>query len=46
MFFLDINIICEQGKFATSGYLKPTFSGLYTHFDSFSPSAIQNYHDS
>ena len=35
--FLDINVIREQGKFITSIYQKPTFSGVYTHFDSFIP---------
>ena len=35
--FLDVNVIREQGKFVTSVYRKPTFSGVYTHFDSFLP---------
>ena len=35
--FLDVNVIREQGKFTTSVYRKPTFSGLYTDFDSFLP---------
>ena len=35
--FLDVNVIREQGKFITSVYRKPTFSGVYTHFDSFIP---------
>ena len=35
--FLDVNVIREQGKFILSAYRKPTFSGVYTHFDSFSP---------
>ena len=38
MFFLDINIICDQGKFTTSIYCQPTLSGIYTYFDSFFPS--------
>ena len=29
------NVIREQGKFVTSVYWKPTFSDVYTHFDSF-----------
>ena len=29
--FLDVNVIREQGKFITSVYQKPTFSGVYTH---------------
>ena len=33
--FLDINIIREKDKFTTSVIHKPTFSGIYTHFDSF-----------
>ena len=35
--FLDVNIICEQGKVVTSIYRKPTFSGVCTRFDSFLP---------
>ena len=35
--FLDINVFHEQGKFITSAYRKPTFTGVYTHFDSFIP---------
>ena len=39
MSFLDLNIIREKGKFTTSVYRKPTFSGIYTNFDSFLPSS-------
>ena len=39
MSFLDVNIICEKDKFTTSVHRKPTFSGIYTHFDSFLPSS-------
>ena len=39
MSFLDVNIIREQGEFTTSVYRKPTFSGIYTNFDSFLPSS-------
>ena len=35
MSFFDVNVICEQGKFTTSVYRKPTFSGNCTHFNSF-----------
>ena len=35
--FLDVNVIREQGEFITSVYRKPTFSGVYTQFDSFLP---------
>ena len=38
MFFLDVNIIHDQGKFTTSVYRKPSFSGIDTHFDGFLPS--------
>ena len=38
MSFLDIAIIHEDKTFTTSAYCKPTFSGIYTHFDSFLPS--------
>ena len=33
--FLDIQIIRENKTSTTSVYRKPTFSGVYTHFDSF-----------
>ena len=39
MSFLDVNIIREKDNFTTSVYRKPTFSGIYTHFDSFLPSS-------
>ena len=39
MSFLDVNIISEKDKFTTSVYRKPTFSGIYIHFDSFLPSS-------
>ena len=35
--FLDIQIIREDKRFITSVYRKSTFSGVYTHFDSFLP---------
>ena len=35
MSVLDIAIICEDKTFTTSVYRKPTFSGVYTQFDSF-----------
>ena len=41
MSFLDIAIICEDKTFTTSVYRKPTFSGVYTHFDSFLPSTYK-----
>ena len=37
----DVNIIHEHGRFTTSVYRKPTFSGIYTHFDSFLPSTYK-----
>ena len=30
--FLNVKIICEQGKFATTIYRNPTFSGVYSNF--------------
>ena len=39
MSFLDVNLIREKDKFTTSVYRKPTFSEIYTHFDSFLPSS-------
>ena len=35
---LDVKISREKGKFLTTVYRKPTFSGVYTHFESFLPS--------
>ena len=35
--FLDVNIFCENDKFATNVYRKKTFSGVYTNFKSFIP---------
>ena len=35
MSFLDVEISRENGKFVTAVYLKPDFSGFYTHFESF-----------
>ena len=37
MSFLDIKIIRELNSFSTSVYRKPTFSGVFTNFDSFFP---------
>ena len=36
--FLDIEISRENGKFVTTVYRKPTFSGVCTHFERFLPS--------
>ena len=38
MYFLDVEIIPDDKALATFMYHKPTFSGVYTHFDSFLPS--------
>ena len=38
MSFRDVYIVREQSKFTTSAYHKTTFSGIYTHFNSFLPS--------
>ena len=35
--FLDITITRENNKFVTSVYCKPTFSGIFTNFESFIP---------
>ena len=35
--FLDITITSENNKFVTSVYHKPTFSGVFTNFESFIP---------
>ena len=36
--FLNVQLIHEDKLFTTSFYCKPTFSGVYTHFDRFFPS--------
>ena len=41
--FLDVNVIRHNSTFVTSVYRKPTFSGVYTNYDSFIP---QNYKSS
>ena len=41
MSFLDIEINRGDKIFTTSVYRKPTFSGVYTHFDSFLPSTYK-----
>ena len=38
--FLDVEIIRKQEKFTTTIYRKPTFSGVYSNFESFLPSVI------
>ena len=35
--FLDVKITRDNGSFTTSVFHKPTFTGLYTNFDSFIP---------
>ena len=37
--FLDVDITRSKGKFSTSVYRKPTFTGLFTNFHSFIPLA-------
>ena len=39
--FLDVEVSREGNKFATAVYRKPTFSGVYTHFDSFLPTTYK-----
>ena len=41
MSFPDIAIIRGDKTFTSSVYRKPTFSGVYTHFDSFLPSTYK-----
>ena len=38
MSFLDVEISRVNGKLVTTIYHKPSFSGVYTHFESFVPS--------
>ena len=35
--FLDVKVIREDNVFTTSVYRKPSFSGVYTHFDCYMP---------
>ena len=35
--FLDVKIFRENNKFTTNVYRKPTFSGIFTNFESFIP---------
>ena len=35
--FLDVKVIREDNVFTTSVYRKPSFSGVYTQFDSYTP---------
>ena len=39
--FLDVLITRDGGSFLTSVYRKPTFSGLYSHYESFMPSSYK-----
>ena len=39
--FLDEEVSREGNKFATTVCRKPTFSGVYAHFDSFLPTAYK-----
>ena len=41
LFFLDAELSQKQGKFVTTVYRKPNFSGVFTHFDSFLPTAYK-----
>ena len=45
LLFLDVEVSRQQGKFVTTVYRKPTFSGVYTHFDSFFARCIQSWYD-
>ena len=40
--FLDVKICRENDRFTTSIYRKPTFSGVFTHFDSFIPTSYKH----
>ena len=41
--FLDIKISHENNKFVTSVYRKPTFSGVFTNFESFIPDIYKRW---
>ena len=40
--FLAVKICRENDRFTTSIYRKPTFSGVFTHFDSFIPASYRH----
>ena len=40
--FLEAEASQKQNKFVTTVYRKPTFRSVYTHFDSFLPTAYKN----
>ena len=42
--FLDVKIRCKNGKFVTSIYRKPTFSGGFTIYESFIPTYQRDTH--
>ena len=35
LLFLDVKMCGKNGKFVTSAYRKPTFSGIFTNYESF-----------
>ena len=39
--FLDVEVSLGKGNFVTTVYRKPTFSGVYTHFESFLPTVYK-----
>ena len=39
--FVDDNVFREEGQFVTNVYRKSTFSGVYTHFESFMPASFK-----
>ena len=39
--FTDVEVSREKGKFVTTVYREPTFSGVYTHFESFLPTVYK-----
>ena len=39
--FFDVEMFRSSGKFSTSVYCKPTFTGLFTNFNSFIPLAYK-----
>ena len=40
--FLDVEVSREKGKFVTTVYRKPTFSGVCSHFESFLPKTYKS----
>ena len=43
--FLDVEVSRQESHFVKTVYRKPTFSGVYAHFESFFANNIQIWND-